>query len=106
MALRPRGLLPNTFTRNRIDAASQTGLFVDVAADRNRIADNLIAGGGGNAIVLQGSSGNLVAGNRACGRGHGPVLVLQSAHFDNGTPANSLRNRVTGNRSLRSCAGL
>jgi parallel beta-helix repeat protein len=91
----------NTLTGNRISDAAQTGLFIDVAGDGNRIAGNLVIGGAGPAIVLQGASGNLVSGNRACAR-PGPVVQLQSAHFDNGVAAHSLRNRVVGN--VRSCA--
>jgi parallel beta-helix repeat protein len=100
------GSSDNTFTGNRIEGATESGLFVDVAGDRNRITDNLIAGGGGDAIVLQGASDNLVSGNRVCERGDDHVVRLRSARFEDGTPAHSLRNRIAANRGLRSCAGL
>jgi hypothetical protein len=96
-----RGSSGNTFASNRIMRASQTGLFIDVAGDRNRIAGNVFADGGGPAIVLQGASDNLVAGNRACGGG--PVVRLQSAHYDDGAQAHSLRNRIAGNLRSASC---
>jgi parallel beta-helix repeat protein len=96
-----RGNSDNTLTGNRISDASETGLFIDVAGDGNRIAGNLVIGGAGPAIVLQGASRNLVSGNRACAR-PGPVVRLQSAGYDNGVAAHSLGNRVTGN--VRSCA--
>jgi len=95
------GNADNTLTGNRIIGASETGVFIDVAGDGNRIAGNLVIGGAGPAIVLQGASRNLVSGNRACAR-PGPVVRLQSAGYDNGAAAHSLRNRVVGN--VRSCA--
>jgi len=97
-----RGSSANTFTANRITGARQTGLFVDVAGDRNRITGNVVEGGRGPAIVLQGASENLVTANRACARS-GPVVQLQSASYDNGVAAHSLRNRVVGNRKAPSC---
>jgi parallel beta-helix repeat protein len=100
------GSSDNSFTRNRIANASEAGLFVDVAEDRNRITRNVFSGGSGDAIVLQGSSDNVVTGNRTCGGGNGPVVRLQVARFDNGRPARSLRNSLTDNVGVASCAGL
>ena len=93
----------NTFERNRIVAPTAAGVFVDVAGDRNRIAGNLVVGGSGPAVVLQGASGNLVAGNLACARGGHPLVVQQSARHDDGRAAHSLRNRLVGNRDLETC---
>jgi parallel beta-helix repeat protein len=95
----------NTFRRNTIVAASETGLFVDVAGDRNRIENNLIAGGRGPAVVLQGASDNVVTDNRSCER-DGPVVTEQSAHHDNGRAAHSLRNRLARNGSAATCPRL
>ena len=78
-------------------------MFVDVQGDRNRIAGNTFAGGTGPAVVLQGASGNLVTGNRACGRPGQPLVVQQSAHHDDGRAAHSLRNRIEGNESVDAC---
>jgi hypothetical protein len=97
------GSSDNTFEHNRILRPRETGVFVDVAGDRNRIAGNLVAGGAGPAIVLQGASDNVVVGNRACARGDEPVLRQQSAHHDDGRAAHSLRNRLAANRSLDRC---
>jgi hypothetical protein len=95
----------NTFEQNTILRPAEAGVFVDVEGDRNRIVANLVAGGGGPAVVLQGASGNVVRGNRACGRAGQPVVVQQSAHHDNGRAAHSLRNRVEGNESVEACPG-
>ena len=95
----------NTFERNTILRPADAGVFVDVEGDRNRIVANLVAGGSGPAVVLQGASGNLVADNRACMRGGEPVVVQQSAHHDNGRAANSLRNRISRNESAATCPG-
>lgn len=96
----------NSFERNTILRPADAGVFVDVEGDRNRVVANLVAGGSGPAVVLQGASGNLVADNRACRRAGQPVVVQQSAHHDNGRAANSLRNRISGNESVEACPGL
>lgn len=84
----------NTFAGNTILRPSETGIFIDVAGNQNRLVGNTVVGGTGPAIVLQGASDNVVAGNAACARPGQPVVVQQSAHYDNGRPANSLRNRI------------
>ena len=91
----------NTFSRNRIVGA-EAGLFVDVGGDGNTIAGNIFVGGRRPAITLQGSSANLVQANTGC-RTAGAMVALQSARRDDGSPAHSLRNRLVGNRSVRSC---
>jgi hypothetical protein len=93
----------NTFARNAIARPTDAGIFVDVAGDRNRLADNLVIGGSGPAVVLQGASDNVVAGTAACARGGERIVVQQSAHFDNGQPAHSLRNRVVTTGSRPAC---
>jgi hypothetical protein len=97
------GSSDNTFEANTIVRPSETGLFVDVQGDNNRIARNTFAGGTGPAVVLQGASGNLVTGNRACGRPGQPLVVQQSAHHDDGRAAHSLRNRIEANEALDAC---
>jgi parallel beta-helix repeat protein len=94
----------NTLAANVVTGATETGVFIDVAGDRNRIDGNVVAGGGGPAIVLQGASDNVITGNRGCARGDAPLVVQRSAHHDDGVRADSLRNVVTGNRQLDSCA--
>ena len=93
----------NTFEANTIVRPSDAGVFVDVEGDRNRIADNLVVGGTGPLVVLQGASGNLVAGNRACDRPGQPLVVEQSARHDDGRAAHSLRNRLADNESAATC---
>ena len=93
----------NTFEANTILRPAETGLFVDVQGDNNRIAGNTFTGGTGTAIVLQGASGNLVTGNRACERPGRPLVVEQSAHHDDGRAAHSVRNRIEGNESVDAC---
>ena len=94
----------NTFSLNRIEAPRAVGLFVDVEADGNRIVRNTFVGGARPAIVLQGTSDNLLHSNRACGAG-GPLLQERSARRDDGEQARPQRNRLVGNvSSKRPCA--
>jgi parallel beta helix pectate lyase-like protein/Big-like domain-containing protein len=95
----------NTLEANTIVRPLEAGVFVDVEGDRNRIVDNVVAGGSGPAVVLQGASGNLVAGNVGCERSGQEVVVQQSARHDDGRAAHSLRNRLRENRSLAACPG-
>jgi parallel beta-helix repeat protein len=85
------GSSENTFAGNLVREARAAGFFLDVGSDGNRIVDNTFAGGPA-AIVLQGSSGNVLAGNRALGPG--PVVHLRTAHFDDGSPAPPRANRT------------
>jgi hypothetical protein len=95
----------NTIERNTILRPTDAGIFIDVAGDHNRIAGNVVAGGSGPAVVLQGASDNLVTGTVACARGGGRVVVQQSAHYDDGRQANSLRNRIETSGSRDTCPG-
>jgi hypothetical protein len=93
----------NTFSLNRIEAPREVGVVLDVGADGNQIVRNTFVGGARPAIILQGSSDNVVARNRACGA-QGPFLREQSARRDDGEPAESERNRLAGNvNSARPC---
>jgi hypothetical protein len=92
----------NTFAGNRI-VRSEAGIFVDVGGDRNRIVGNVFVGGSRPAIILQGSSHNLVQGNRGC-RARGESLVaLESARWDDGSEAHSRANRLSGNSLEGGC---
>lgn len=93
----------NTFEDNTVVRPTETGIFVDVAGDGHRIAGNLVVGGRGPAVVLQGASDNVVIDNRACGRPGAPLVVQQSGDHDDGRAAHPLRNRITGNESTGAC---
>jgi parallel beta-helix repeat protein len=92
----------NTFALNRIVSA-ETGIFVDVGGDQNRIVGNVFVGGSKPAIVLQGSSDNLVRGNVACGMRGGSLIGMESARWEDGSEAHSRGNELSGNRSAGSC---
>jgi parallel beta-helix repeat protein len=93
----------NTFTSNRIVSSSRSGLFVDVGNDGNQIVGNVFVGGARPAIILQGSSNNVVRRNRGCRSDEKELIREQSAYDEDGRPAESKRNRLTGNASRRSC---
>jgi hypothetical protein len=93
----------NTIAANVISRPTDAGIFIDVAGDENRIAANMVRGGRGPAVVLQGASDNVVADTLACERPGEPLVVLQSAHYDDGRQAHSLRNRTAANRSVDTC---
>jgi hypothetical protein len=92
----------NEFTRNRIVGG---GLFVDVGGDGNLIAGNVFVGGPRPAIVLQGSSNNVVRANVGCGGADGILVGEQVGKWDDGRRAYPLRNRLLANRSSQSCGG-
>lgn len=92
----------NTFAYNRIVNA-KAGLFVDVGGDHNRIIGNVFVGGSRPSIILQGSSNNLVQGNRGC-RAPGDSLVgLESARWDDGSEARSRGNQLKRNSNEGGC---
>ena len=93
----------NTLERNTVVRPTETGIFIDDAGDRNRIAGNLVVSGSGPAVVLQGASDNIVTGTRACERPGAPIVREQSAHYDDGVAAHSLRNRIAGNGPVDAC---
>ncbi|HEV3478936.1 MAG TPA: hypothetical protein VG144_05755, partial [Gaiellaceae bacterium] len=78
-------------------------IVVDVGGDRNRIVGNVFVGGLRPAIVLQGSSHNLVRGNRACGGRGGSLIRFDEARYDDGSRAVSRNNRLLDNASRREC---
>jgi hypothetical protein len=91
----------NTFAYNRIVSA-KAGIVVDVGGDHNRIVGNVFVGGLLPAIVLQGSSHNLVQDNRRCGNRAGPLVAFETARWDDGRLAESRHNRLAGNENMRS----
>ena len=93
----------NTFRGNRIVDADQVGLFVDVGSDDNQIVGNAFHRGARPAIVLQGSSGNVVASNRACGN-KGPLIDERVGLRDSGARAEPTRNTVRGNSTRTVCS--
>lgn len=92
----------NTFTVNRVVRA-ESGLFVDVGSDGNRIVDNVFVAVARPAITLQGSSDNLVQDNLGCGGTVIPLVGLNSARWDDGSLAHSRGNRLVANRSVTTC---
>jgi parallel beta-helix repeat protein len=97
------GSARNTFSRNRIVSARKAGIFVDVGDDRNRIVNNTFVGGFGPAIVLQGTSYNVVRRNRVCGNRKRRLVVVRSGRTASGTLRRPARNLLTRNTFARSC---
>ena len=98
-----QGSIRNTFSANRIVAASRGGLSVDVGDDGNQIVENVFVGGGRPAIVLQGTSDNVVRRNLGCRAGDEELVREQSAYYDNGVRAVPRRNRLSANTTSSSC---
>jgi Periplasmic copper-binding protein (NosD)/Bacterial Ig domain len=98
-----QGSTSNTFRANRIVSASRSGLFVDVGDDGNGIVENVFVGGARPAIILQGTSDNVVRRNVGCRGGDEELVREQSAYYDSGARAVPRRNRVAGNTTSSSC---
>jgi hypothetical protein len=98
-----QGSARNTFTANRIVSATRGGLFVDVGDDGNQIFENVFVGGARPAIVLQGTSDNVVRRNVGCRAGDEELVREQSAYYDSGARAVPRRNRLNGNTTNSSC---
>ena len=98
-----QGSTRNTFTSNRIVSAARSGLFVDVGDDGNQIVENIFVGGARPAIILQGSSDNVVRRNVGCPAGDEELVREQSAYYDSGARAVPRRNRIAGNITSSSC---
>jgi hypothetical protein len=98
-----QGSTRNTFTSNRVVSASRGGLFVDVGDDGNQIVRNVFVGGARPAIVLQGTSDNVVRRNVGCRAGEEELVREQSAYYDSGARAVPRRNRVTANTTNGQC---
>jgi parallel beta-helix repeat protein len=93
----------NTISFNRILSATRSGLFVDVGADDNRIVGNVFVGGARPAIILQGSSRNIVRSNLGCRGDGGPLVREQTGWHDDGGEAPPLDNRLIGNTDVHPC---
>jgi hypothetical protein len=98
-----QGSTRNTFLSNRIVSASRSGLFVDVGADGNQIVENAFVGGAQPAIILQGTSDNVVRGNVGCPSGDEELVHEQSAYYDSGVRAVPRRNKLRANTTGSSC---
>ena len=98
-----QGSTRNTFSSNRIVSAARGGLFVDVGSDGNQIVGNTFVGGARPAIVLQGTSDNIVRRNLGCGAGNEALVREQSAYDESGARAVPRRNRLSGNSTSTSC---
>jgi hypothetical protein len=98
-----QGSTRNTFTSNRIVSATKGGLFVDVGDDGNHIVENVFVGGARPAIILQGTSDNVVLRNLGCRAGDEELVREQSAYTDDGARAVPRRNRLRGNVTRTSC---
>jgi Right handed beta helix region/Bacterial Ig domain len=98
-----QGSTRNTFTSNRIVSATRSGLFVDVGGDGNQIVENVFVGGARPAIILQGTSDNVVRRNTACPAGDKELVREQSAYYDGGGRAVPRRNKVKGNTTSSTC---
>ena len=92
----------NTFAYNRF-VRSGTGIFVDVGGDHNRIVGNVFVGGKPPAIILQGSSKNVVRDNVGCRMRSGSLVGIESARWDDGREAFSRNNQFAGNTSEGRC---
>ena len=97
-----QGSTRNTFRANRIVAAAKGGLFVDVGDDGNEIVDDVFSRAR-PAIVLQGTSDNVVRRNLGCPAGNEELVHEQSAYYDSGGRAVPRRNRLSGNTTGNSC---
>ncbi|HEX6680926.1 MAG TPA: right-handed parallel beta-helix repeat-containing protein [Gaiellaceae bacterium] len=92
----------NTFTDNRIVGARRAGIFVGVGSDANRISRNVFVDGQRPAIQLQGSSGNVVQGNRGCGT-NGTLVGETAGRRDDGSVATPRKNVLVDNASNATC---
>jgi parallel beta-helix repeat protein len=96
------GSKSNNFSFNRILGPRKAGVFVGVGSDGNRIVRNTFLDGLRPAIVLQGSSKNVVRGNRGCGT-DGTLVQEVTGRRDDGSLAKPRGNRFSGNKSASSC---
>ena len=92
----------NRFQENRIVRARRVGLLVSIGADGNRIERNTFADSALPAIVLHGSSENLVQRNRVCG-GLGKVVEEWVGTRDTGSTATPTGNRIANNAAAARC---
>jgi parallel beta-helix repeat protein len=96
------GSKSNSYSSNRIFGARKAGLFIGVGSDDNRIVGNTFVDGLRPAIVLQGSSENVVRSNLGCGT-DGDLVQEVSAKRDDGSVAKPQGNRMVANRNAPAC---
>ena len=96
------GSSSNSFIGNTISAADQ-GISVDVDNDGNRIKHNVFLNVS-FPVKLQGSSNNVVHGNRAC-RTHSALVIEPTGLHEDGTPAIPEGNSLSDNL-VRPCSRL
>ncbi|HZB22626.1 MAG TPA: right-handed parallel beta-helix repeat-containing protein [Gaiellaceae bacterium] len=92
----------NNFRQNRITRARRVGLLVSIGADGNRIESNTFADSALPAIVLHGSSQNVVRRNRACGV-RGRVVAEWVGRHDTGSTATPAGNTIADNAATPRC---
>ena len=93
----------NTFTFNRVVRA-ESGLFVDVGSDGNRIVGNVfVEAARGRRSRSRARPTNVVRDNLGCGGPATSLVGLESARWDDGSAAHSRGNRLAVNRSLATC---
>ncbi len=86
-----------TIRRNTLTAVGGYGVFVDVGANDNVLADNVVADARLGAVRLQGTTGNLVTGNDFRGTRQAWCAVETTGLFDTGALARSDSNQFRGN---------
>jgi len=92
----------NTFQSNRVADARKHGVYVGPGENGNIIVGNEFVRGSRPAILLQGSSGNRVNGNRGCGS-HGGLVAQTDGRSDRGATVRSEGNETSGNTDQASC---
>jgi parallel beta-helix repeat protein len=92
----------NTFQSNRVADARKHAVYVGPGENGNTIVGNVFVRGSRPAILLQGSSGNRVNRNRACGS-HGDLVAQADGRSDRGATVRSEGNDISGNTDQASC---
>jgi nitrous oxidase accessory protein NosD len=95
------GSSDNTYRQNVVISAAKAGIFIDVGSDRNRVIANQIRGTE-EAIVLQGSSQNVVLKNVLCGSASSHIRETNGL-WDNGSTAVPTANRIQRNAARHRC---
>jgi hypothetical protein len=96
------GSVENKFVGNNIYSVGKYGIFLDVGSDRNHVLSNQFLVGDKPAIILQGSSKNLIRGNRLCAVKN-QLVKEQVGRWDSGALAYPNENTIVGNRVGVTC---
>jgi parallel beta-helix repeat protein len=97
------GSSSNTFYGNSVSRATRAGVFVEVGSDGNTIEQNTFTLMNGPAIVLQGSSNNIVRGNRLCGS-RGAIVWQRSGLREDRREALPSGNQLRRNSAVARCS--